>query len=725
MKWRFLFLASTFTLISSILFSQSAPSIQWQKSLGGSGDDSGYSYTITSDGGYLLAGYSNSNDGDVSGNHGNYDAWIVKLDHGGNVVWKKCFGGSKKDQAFDIIQTSDGNYVFDGASSSQNGDVSTNKGGLDYWIVKIDTNANIIWERTLGGTLDETAGNIQQTSDGGFVMIGFTISDNGDVSGLHDSTDYWLTRLDSHGFIVWQKCLGGSSGDYGTSVRQLSDGGYIVAGRSASNDGDVSGNHGGVDCWIARLDSSGSILWQKCYGGSQNEEDAYAIPALNGGFIVGAITRSTDGNVTATNKGFDDYWVIRMNSSGNIMWQQTYGGCCDDDDHYITSTADHCYLLAGHTYSDDQEVSGNHGYAADYWLIKIDTFGNLLWQKCMGGSDGTYGDRGFKAEQTSDGGYVMFGRSDATDGDVAGGNHGGFDYWIVKLSPDVVSNSITTSTIFPLSYMAGDHVNVPFTITGTFTGGNIFSSQLSDASGSFSNPVTIGSLSSVNSGTISSTIPANIIAGNGYRIRVVSSNPSVTGTDNGENISISAGTNCMVPTGFSTTNITSTSAQLNWNAVNGIISYKVRYRLANINTWTTVNSGTNSKMIHSLSPNSKYYWEVRSVCQTHPMINSAWSPKTKFTTSAQKLSENEDFHFECFPNPASTSVNIRFQLQEEENISLDLFSLTGEKVTTLINGNLDEGLHQLEINVRDLAKGIYLLNFKSASGFQIQKLVIQ
>jgi len=107
------------------------------------------------------------------------------------------------------------------------------------------------------------------------------------------------------------------------------------------------------------------------------------------------------------------------------------------------------------------------------------------------------------------------------------------------------------------------------------------------------------------------------------------------------------------------------------------------------------------------------------------MINSAWSPKTKFTTSAQKLSENEDFHFECFPNPASTSVNIRFQLQEEENISLDLFSLTGEKVTTLINGNLDEGLHQLEINVRDLAKGIYLLNFKSASGFQIQKLVIQ
>src|SRR6185369_14581943 len=154
-----------------------------------------------------------------------------------------------------------------------------------------------IWQKNYGGSMSERAVSVEQTFDGGYAVAGFTSSPDGDVTGLHDSADYWIMKLDTKGDLVWQKCLGGSGSDWGSSMVQLPDYGYIVAGRCLSNDGDVTGNHGNYDSWIVRLDSSANIIWEKSYGGSDREDDAYAIPTNDGGFIVGAISLSLDGDV--------------------------------------------------------------------------------------------------------------------------------------------------------------------------------------------------------------------------------------------------------------------------------------------------------------------------------------------------------------------------------------------------------------------------------------------
>jgi len=239
---------------SVIHFETKNPSISFARVFGGSDDDRAYCIQQTSDGGYIVAGYTYSNDIDVSGNQGVYDYWVVKLDSSGNIEWQKCFGGSDDDRAYCIQQTSNGGYIVAGYTESNNGDVSGNHGKNDYWIVKLDSSGNIEWQKCLGGYYNDYACSIQQTSNGGYIVAGYTESNNGDVSGNHGSYDYWIVKLDSSGNIRWQKCLGGSGDDRAYSIQQTSDGGYIVTGYTESNDGEVSGNHGSKDYWIVRLD---------------------------------------------------------------------------------------------------------------------------------------------------------------------------------------------------------------------------------------------------------------------------------------------------------------------------------------------------------------------------------------------------------------------------------------------------------------------------------------
>ena len=177
------------------LFSQTAPAIEWQKSLGGTNDENAYSIQQTADGGYIAAGYSKSSNGDVTGNHGFYDYWVVKLDGAGNIQWQKCLGGTSYDQAFSIQQTADGGYVVAGWSYSNDGDVTGNHGGDDYWVVKLDTAGIIQWQKSLGGTNDDYAQSIQQTADWGYVIAGGSGSNDGDVTGNHGGADYWIVKL--------------------------------------------------------------------------------------------------------------------------------------------------------------------------------------------------------------------------------------------------------------------------------------------------------------------------------------------------------------------------------------------------------------------------------------------------------------------------------------------------------------------------------------------------
>jgi len=405
-----------------------APSIEWQRCLGGTNTDIAQSIQQTSDGGFIVAGGTESNDGDVSGNHGAYDYWVVKLNSSGDIEWQKCLGGTDWDKAYSIQQTSDGGFIVSGYIGSNDGDVSGNHGYDDAWVVKLNSSGDIEWQKCLGGTDNDFANSIQQSNDGGFIVAGFKESNESDMSGNHGAIDALVVKLNSSGDIEWQKCLGGTDYDSAHSIQQISDGGFIVAGRTRSNNGDVSGNHGACDAWVVKLNSSGDIEWQKCLGGTDNDYANSIQQTSDGGFIVAGGTHSNDGDVSG-NHGRDDAWVVKLNSTGDIEWQKCLGGTDNDFANSIQQSSDGGFIVAGETKSNDGDVSGNHG-VYDYWVVKLNSSGDIEWQKCLGGTDYDYA---YSIHQTSDGGFIVAGNTASNDGDVSG-NHGASDAWVVKLN---------------------------------------------------------------------------------------------------------------------------------------------------------------------------------------------------------------------------------------------------------------------------------------------------
>jgi len=318
----------------------SARKIQWQRCLGGRGYDEGTSIIQTSDKGYALCGHTNSDSEDVSGNHGNYDAWVVKLDSGGKTQWQQCLGGSGSDYANSIIQNSQGDYIIAGTTASHDESLN-NHGGEDAYIIKLSSSGNIIWQKCFGGSRNEYASSIIQTKDGGYIFTGVTNSTDGDVLGYHPDTtatsdtilgpyhnsDVWVVKLDTSGKIQWQKCLGGAKNDEANSILQTSDKGYILCGSTTSDDGDITGWHSGwemgeypshpyPDVWIIKLDSVGSIQWQNCFGGTGEDWGSDVIPTFDGGYIFTGSTASNDGDVTGRHAVFlnpdPDMWVGKL-----------------------------------------------------------------------------------------------------------------------------------------------------------------------------------------------------------------------------------------------------------------------------------------------------------------------------------------------------------------------------------------------------------------------------
>jgi len=236
-----------------VILVSSTGNLLWEKSLGGSASDFAKSVKQTMDGGYIVAGYSNSIDGQVTGNHGDYDYWVTKLDDTGGLQWQKSLGGSGTDDGYAIQQTFDGGYIVVGGSNSTDGQVTGNHGGYDYWVVKLDDTGAIQWEESLGGAGDDVAYTVQQTSDSGYIISGSSDSATGNVTVNYGGQDYWVVKLNKYGSVTWQKSLGGSMNDVSYSIQQTADSGYITVGGSISNDGMVTGNHGGEDYWVAKL----------------------------------------------------------------------------------------------------------------------------------------------------------------------------------------------------------------------------------------------------------------------------------------------------------------------------------------------------------------------------------------------------------------------------------------------------------------------------------------
>jgi hypothetical protein len=375
----------------------------WKKLFGGSSDDFANSVEPTSDGGYVIGGAATSLDGDCIGGHGASDGFVLKIDRSGAIQWKRCLGGKSFDEIRAVAEAAAGGYICAGYTFSNDGDVSGNHGGYDGWLVKLSTNGVVQWQKCLGGTNNDGLLSGQQTADGGYIFAGYTESNEGDVSGNHGVVDAWVVKTDAAGNFQWQKCLGGSGADEAHQIQQTADGGYILVGYTYSNDGDVSGNHGGADGWVVKLNTNGVVQWQRVMGGSDDDELWSVQQTKDGGYVAAGHTYSCDGDISRTNclSEYSDCWVVKLDGNGNTQWQKFIGGSDDDVFRSICQTSDGGYIAAGYTGSTD--VPGQHG-SFDVYLCKLDAVGGVQWQRCLGGSDTDYAQA---VRQAGDGGYIV------------------------------------------------------------------------------------------------------------------------------------------------------------------------------------------------------------------------------------------------------------------------------------------------------------------------------
>ncbi|QMU29526.1 T9SS type A sorting domain-containing protein [Adhaeribacter radiodurans] len=354
----------TFLIFLSFSFSTPAQNIQWDKTIGGDQMDYLYSVQQTKDGGYILGGSSESGiSGDKTQSRksktSGADYWVVKLNADGSKSWDKTFGGTKDDQLIAVQPTPDGGYLLGGYSTSENnGNKSApSKGGADYWIVKIDAQGNKVWDKSYGGNAGEILTLIQPTKEGGYILGGSSTSGiNGDkTESSRGGADFWFLKIDTYGNKLWDKTIGSRAIDHLSAFYQTSDGGFILGGSpSADIGGEKSENSKGYnDFWVVKLNADGSKAWDKTIGGEGNEILYAILQTLDGGYILGGWSNSEPaGDKTASKKGDSDYWVVKLNAKGTIQWDKTYGGKGVDELKTMQPTRDGGFILAGDSKSD-------------------------------------------------------------------------------------------------------------------------------------------------------------------------------------------------------------------------------------------------------------------------------------------------------------------------------------------------------------------------------------
>ncbi|WP_158267546.1 T9SS type A sorting domain-containing protein [Adhaeribacter arboris] len=426
---------------------------QWNMRYGGMGKDNFTTVIQTKDGGYLSGGYTTSNvSGDKSqSSQGKNDYWIVKSDKNGKKLWEKSYGGSSDDYLNSMVQTSDGGYLLAGSSLSGIGGDKTQagQGERDYWILKIDKQGTKLWDKTYGGSGTEELKKVILLPSGSFILAG---TSNSPVSGQvsqesKGGSDYWILKINSTGKKMFDKRYGGSQEEVLEDLALTLDGGFLLGGTSTSGiSGDKSeASRGGKDFWLVRISGTGEKVWDKTYGGSSDEE-LRALGSTNTSsgnfFVAGTSSSGKSGDKSQASQGSKDYWMLKINDTGKKLFDKSFGGSQDEELRTIQLTEEGGYLLGGSSHSG---VSGDKNQSSqgskDYWLVKTTDKGEKEWDQRLGGS-GTEELR--TVLQTKDGGYVLGGRSDSgVSGDRTQPSQGSTDYWLVKVAPVTGSNVAT------------------------------------------------------------------------------------------------------------------------------------------------------------------------------------------------------------------------------------------------------------------------------------------
>jgi len=361
-------------VLLSVAFLSSIASAQtsWQRTYGRDGDDRGHSVQQTTDGGFIVAGSTESL------STGDNDVYLIRTDAHGDTLWTRSYGGTHHDFGYSVRQTSDGGYIVVGSTSSFGTNI------YQVYLIKTDAEGDTIWTRAYGGRYDEEGNSVQQTTDGGYIIAGTTLSFG---AGYYD---VYLIKTNAQGDTLWTRTYGGKRGDWGNAVQQTTDGGYVIAGST------MSFGAGSYDTYLIKTDAQGDTLWTRTYGGSEYESGRSVQQTGDGGYIIAGLTSSFGA-------GDYDVYLIKTDAQGDTLWTKTYGGARRDRGYSVRQTADGGYIIAGLT----------HSFGADHaWLLRTNASGDTVWTRTYGG--------GFSAvQQTTDGGYAIAGTySSALLGDV-------------------------------------------------------------------------------------------------------------------------------------------------------------------------------------------------------------------------------------------------------------------------------------------------------------------
>ncbi len=409
--------------------------VEWVKTFGGSNEDNILSVVEATDGGYVLAGYTQSIDGDITDKTDpNGDFWVLKVSADGEVVWSRTYGGTSDDRAEKIINTSDGGYAVVGYNRSMDEDATVNQGLQDYWIIKIDAAGAIQWQKSFGFAGIDRAFSLIQTREGGYFITGFldvTASDGGgnddkSFTAKHGVGEFWGIKLDATGEREWRRFYGGTNNDRSYDAVQTEDGGFIMVGSSESEDFDITDSKGSYDFWIVKVNAEGTKLWQKSYGGTEIDI-AYAIEATGDGkYVIIGDSRSINGDISDA-KGNADMWIIQIDELGNLLWQKSIGGTAFDTGRGIRKMKDGGFIITGNSRSNDMDIKENKGQS-DVWNITVDPTGDITWNTTIGGSSSEFGE---DCIETTDKKIIVVGNSESNDFDVPE-NKGSKDAIIIK-----------------------------------------------------------------------------------------------------------------------------------------------------------------------------------------------------------------------------------------------------------------------------------------------------
>ena len=551
------------------------------------------------------------------------DVWLIKTDDDGNETWTQTFGGSDYEAGYGVQQTSNGGYIIVGQTSSYGA------GSADVWLIKTDANGDSIWIQTFGGSSNDIGRCIQQTTEGGYIITGKTSSFGAGGS------DVYLIKTDANGNETWMQTFGGSNSEDGYGVQQTSDGGYVITGITSSF------GAGGSDVYLIKTDANGNSMWTQTFGGSSNDIGRSVHQTTDGGYIV-------TGRTESYGSGSEDVWLIKTDAFGNESWTNTFGGSFDDEGESIQLTTDGGYIITGTT------ISFGAGFGAVY-LIKTDANGDELWYQTFNRNSCDFGKC---VQQTSDGGYII-------TGDTYAYGMGQSDVWLIKTDEEGTISPLTI-TLTPF--------NPPIQIPGS--GGSFeFNVEVTNIG---IEPLTFDIWTMV-------TLPDGSIYGPIIEVSDFTALPNwSTDRDRVQNVPESA------PTGNYT-----------YDAYAGIFPDSI---------WSEDHFGF-----------VKYPGFVGGF-----FINN-WDCR------------GEDFGNDCLiskiaanyalyppsPNPFNPSTELTYSIQSSGDVTLDIFDITGKEVSTLIDGFQSAGSHNITWNAENFPSGIYFARLSSVNGqSQTQKLVL-